>query len=133
MEALLFHSDLPCTGQIAREINYFCQYYKSLKPVVFLSYDREAWYGLEDQSLRVTFDEDICYRSDRLSLAEETGGRLILPRNQVLMEVKTAGAIPLWLTRCLTDGKIYKATFSKYGEAYRHMCSVQEKGVCAHV
>ena len=28
-------------------------------------------------------------------------------------------AMPLWLTRILDEGQIYKNSFSKYGEAFR--------------
>ena len=34
------------------------------------------------------------------------------------MEIKTSGAIPLWLTRFLSENKIYKTSLSKYGTAY---------------
>ncbi len=36
---------IPLETQIAEEINYFRQYYKNLKPAVFLSYEREAYYS----------------------------------------------------------------------------------------
>ena len=35
------------------------------------------------------------------------------------MEVKTAGAIPLWMVHFLTENQIYKTSFSKYATAYR--------------
>ena len=37
------------------------------------------------------------------------------------MEIKTDGAMPLWLSAALNQCKIYPATFSKYGTAYRIM------------
>lgn len=37
------------------------------------------------------------------------------------MEIKTPGAIPLWLTAELDALGIYQTTFSKYGEAYNAM------------
>jgi len=36
----------------------------------------------------------------------------------VLMEIKSSGGIPLWLTQVLSEEKIYKTSFSKYGTAY---------------
>ncbi|MGN1188699.1 MAG: VTC domain-containing protein [Lachnospiraceae bacterium] len=37
------------------------------------------------------------------------------------MEIKTPGGIPLWMTNFLTEQKIYKTSFSKYGAAYKDM------------
>ena len=31
--------------------------------------------------------------------------------------------MPLWLTKILDDGHIYKSSFSKYGEAYKRVFS----------
>ena len=35
------------------------------------------------------------------------------------MELKTAGGLPLWMTQILSEEKIYKTSFSKYGTAYK--------------
>lgn len=111
----------PETTQIAKEINYFLEYYGSLRPVVFLSYQREAYYAKDDPSLRITFDDTILCRQDDLSLCSPVSGKPILPEDMVLMEVKCAGGIPLWLTRILSRERIYKTSFSKYGTAYETM------------
>ena len=44
-----------------------------------------------------------------------------MDRGKVLMEIKTPGGIPLWMTNFLTEQKIYKTSFSKYGAAYKDM------------
>lgn len=111
----------PASSQIADEINYFMDYYGTLRPKVFLSYDREAYCGREGGDFRVTFDEQILCRQDRLSLEEEPSGKGILPEGKVLMEIKTSGAIPLWMSHVLTREKIFKTSFSKYGTAYQTM------------
>ena len=57
-----------------------------------------------------------------MSLTAPSGGRhLLLPR-QSLLEIKTAGAIPMWLVRTLEAGEVQQASFSKYGEAYKSIC-----------
>ena len=106
----------PEDGQIAREIDYVLTYYQNLSPKVYLSYDRQAFVGERD--FRITFDENIRARWDDLSLDSDPGGSPLLDEGYVLMELKTGGGIPLWLTRELTRLKIYKASFSKYGKAY---------------
>lgn len=105
--------------QIAREIDYFLDYYGTLHPTVFLSYEREAYYAKDGTDFRVTFDDTILCRQEDLSLASEVYGTPILPEGKVLMEIKCSGGIPLWMTEVLSKEKIYKTSFSKYGTAYR--------------
>lgn len=105
--------------QIAREIEYFLCHYGTLAPVVFLSYERQAYCDAAGGDLRVTFDEAILCRREQLSLCSEAYGTPLLPEGQVLMEVKCSGGLPLWLTAFLSREKIYKASFSKYGTAYK--------------
>ncbi len=106
-------------SQIAREIAYFTQYYAPIQPSMLLSYEREAFYGREGGAFRVTFDEAIYWRENDLSLCSPVGGEMLLDEDAVLMEVKCAGAIPLWLMSLLSEMQIYKTPFSKYGTAYR--------------
>lgn len=108
-------------SQIAREIQYFRDFYQSLRPRVYLCYDREAWYDPEDKGFRMTLDRNIRYRTKDLSLALPFGGREILKPEQTLLEVKAEGAIPLWLLELLTCEHIHKQSFSKYGRAYEQM------------
>jgi len=105
--------------QIANEIDYFLDYYKTLHPAVFLSYEREAYYANDGSDLRVTFDDNILCRQEDLSLESEVFGTPILPEGKVLMEIKCGGGIPLWMTHVLSKEKIYKTSFSKYGTAYQ--------------
>ena len=104
--------------QIANEIDYFLDYYGSLHPTVFLSYERKAYYCNDGSDFRVTFDDNILCRQEDLSLASEVYGTPILPEGKVLMEIKCSGGIPLWMTHVLSEEKIYKTSFSKYGTAY---------------
>lgn len=112
--------DLPDT-QIGKEIDYFKQMYKGIAPRVFIAYDREAFFGKDNGDFRVTFDENILWRDWDLSLCGEKYGNRIIPKGMALMEIKVAGGIPLWLTHFLTANKIYKTSFSKYGNAYKEI------------
>ena len=104
--------------QIAKEIDYFLDYYGSLHPTVFLSYERKAYYCNDGSDFRVTFDDNILCRQEDLSLESKVYGTPILPEGKVLMEIKCSGGIPLWMTHVLAEEKIYKTSFSKYGTAY---------------
>lgn len=117
-------------SQILREMDYFLDYYGTLQPAMFLSYRRQAFHGVEDPALRITFDDEILWREDRLRLTEEVGGRRLLPEDTVLMEIKTSTALPLWLSAILSREKIYKSSFSKYGAAYLTTVKEQKEGLC---
>ncbi len=106
-------------SQIATEINYFLDYYQTLHPTVFLSYEREAYYSRDGSDFRVTFDDHILSRQEDLSLEADVGGTPLLPEGMALMEIKTYGGIPLWMTHALSQEKLYKTSFSKYGTAYQ--------------
>lgn len=115
--------------QIGQEIDYFRAYYGNLHPTVFLSYAREAWYSLDGSDFRVTFDDDILCRQESLSLSQEPWGTPLLPENKVMMEIKTSGGIPLWMTHLLTENHIFKTSFSKYGTAYERLIYPKLQGV----
>lgn len=127
-EALSHDTPLPVSSQIGREIEYFRTFYEKLVPAVFLSYEREAYYALDGSDFRVTFDENILYRQEELSLCSGVYGTPILAPGQTLMELKTAGGIPLWMTQVLTEQKLFRTSFSKYGLAYLDIQNTHAKG-----
>ena len=104
--------------QISNEIEYFLEYYETLQPRVFLSYEREAYYALDGSEFRVTFDENILCREEELSLEADVYGTPLLDERQCLMEIKCSGGIPMWMTEILSKEKLYKTSFSKYGTYY---------------
>ena len=105
-------------GQIEKEITYFRDYYKYLKPAYLIIYDRIA-YKSKDGSVRLTIDHAPRYRTTALDLTGSPRGENILQRGQTILEIKIGQAMPLWLSSILDKGKIYKTSFSKYGEAYK--------------
>lgn len=109
----------PVRSQITDEIDYFVSYYGPVRPAMFLSYRREAFYSVSDRNLRITFDDNIVCNSEDLSLEHEVTGHSLLRDGYVLMEIKCAGSVPLWLASLLSEEKIYKTSFSKYGTAYQ--------------
>ena len=119
---------LPCPeqSQIAREIEYARGFYRTLRPAVFISCEREAFVG--DGSLRLTFDRDIRFRTQALSLRDGVWGTPLLRPDQVLMEVKTNGGMPLWLTDFLTRNELHRTPFSKYVNAYKTILTQSNGG-----
>ena len=118
----------PEDNQIAREINYFLRFYRGLKPKVFLSYAREAYYSLDGSDFRVTFDDEIRCRRTDLSLESDPSGDILLPEDKVLMEIKCSGGIPLWMVQTMTEERIFRTPFSKYGTAYQNIIFPERKG-----
>ena len=94
-------------SQIQSEIAWFLQFYGDLEPAAALCCDRDALYGREDDSLRVTFDEAIRWRVEDVDLLHGDGGAQLLPDGVRLMEIKAVGGMPGWLADALGELHIY--------------------------
>ena len=116
-EADLFlnQHQLPNNHQITKEIDYLVKKYQ-LIPKLFLAYDRIAY--ASDDDFRVTFDNNIRYRTHDLDLSNCTYDDKLLNDNEYLMEVKCHNSYPLWFSNILTKYQIYPCSFSKYGNIY---------------
>lgn len=113
------HGIIPANEeQIHREIDWFLHVYHP-EPRVFIGYEREAYAGTDQPDLRITFDTNLRWRTERLDLRQGQDGALLLPPEQILMEIKIPGAAPVWLARLLSETGAYPASFSKYGTYYK--------------
>ena len=113
-------------GTADKDTTVFVELKKKYESVV---YKRRIAMTEDDHEFRITFDQNILWRNYDLSLCKGIYGEAILDKNKVLMEVKTAGAIPLWMVHFLTENQIYKTSFSKYATAYR-MIYAREQRSC---
>lgn len=113
-------------SQISREISYFMTHYENLSPKVLISYERDAFFAAADNNLRITFDSNVLWRDYDLKLTSKVYGIPVLDPDLILMEIKTAKAMPLWLVQALSENHIYKTSFSKYGTAYQTMLMNQQ-------
>ena len=126
-------NDVFSDPQIEKEITYFRDYYESLKPSCLIIYDREAYYE-PDGDLRLTIDYNPRYRLEDLNLSTSTDGKSLLEEGSTILEIKVQDAIPIWLSNLLSGGKIYKNSFSKYGEAYkREIINIDRKEIGSYV
>ena len=133
LDALENGRQLDAIGQIAREIESFRRFYgPTLRPAMFLSYDRDAFRANDGTDFRLTLDTNIRWRTDRLDLGSDCRGNSLLEPDQVLMELKTAGGIPLWMTHFLSEEGIRKVSYSKYGTAYTRLLSGETPAVRKH-
>jgi hypothetical protein len=114
--------------QVLREIAYFSLLYP-ISAKLLLCYDRTALCAADADAgdLRITFDTNIRFRRDDLRLDGDLRGAPVLAGDRILMEVKTSGAIPLWLCQSLSALGIFPVSFSKYGTCYREFIAKERR------
>ena len=105
-------------SQIGHEIEACVQRHQNLAPSCAIIVERLAWIAAEDESLRITFDLNPRYRTGNLTFAAGSEGRLILPEDQRIMEIKCSNAYPHWLVSALNTVHAYPQPISKYGTAF---------------
>lgn len=102
--------------QIAKEVDYLISYF-DLKPRVLVYYDRESY--LDEDGLRITFDENLHYRDKNLSFVRRMSDKKYFEDDKdIIMEVKAHEVMPLWLVQLLSKEKAYPTQFSKIGKVY---------------
>ncbi len=124
-EDYIQNGTLPDNSQIMREIDSFMRFYNWPKPQIAICCERLSFVAKDDKNLRITFDTNIRYRFDNLSLTHAATGTPLLENDQAVMELKVLGSMPLWLVKALSECKIYPQSFSKYGKA--HIKEIQNK------
>jgi SPX domain protein involved in polyphosphate accumulation len=104
-------------SQTEKEISYLFSRY-DLTPKVLLAYERIAFADKETGDFRITFDQNIRFRLQNLTLTNAQGQR-VAPEINVLMEVKALGAYPLWFSHALCEIGARKISFSKFGTTFK--------------
>ncbi|MBQ8550046.1 MAG: polyphosphate polymerase domain-containing protein [Clostridia bacterium] len=111
---------MPKESQIMKEIDYAMRVYGPLLPAMLISCSREAYYAADDDTVRLTFDNNLSF-SPKPTGFNDKNLLPIIPEDDIILEVKTAGAVPLWLSAALSENKIFSAPFSKYATAYKNI------------
>ena len=109
---------MPFDSQIMREIDYLMRFYRQPKPNVCILCEREAFFAEDNFDVRLTFDENLRYRYGFPTADNIDEGNPIIDKDKYILEIKTPGAMPLWLANALSECKIYPRSFSKYAHAY---------------
>ena len=115
------------TGQVGREAMWMVRHY-GLIPAAVVSYDRDAWFSAEEENVRITFDRNLLFRTWDPDLNRKTDNLPLTDSASRLMEIKTPGTCPLWLTRLLEETGAMRIHFSKYGLGYRKYILQDGKG-----
>ena len=108
----------PEDNQVQRELDWFLKC-NPVSPKVFIACDRKAYVLKDDPLFRITFDENLRWRSTELDLCLGSHGSAVLPAGYVLMELKIPQSVPIWLSQLLSTCRIYPVSFSKYGTCYK--------------
>ena len=103
--------------QVLSEIDYFINTNEAV-PYVYISYIRNAYFGKDDHSLRLTIDRDILTRHDALRLEDGRHGEPLLPEGKVLMEIKFHGGVPMWFASIMSEYGLSFTRFSKVGKEF---------------
>jgi SPX domain protein involved in polyphosphate accumulation len=108
------------SSYVINEINCFLLRYKPT-PKVLIGCHRVAFQGLENPSLRITFDTQLRWRQTDLDLSQGHYGESLLQDDVYLMELKVDEAVPLSLSRMMAKLRIFPISYSKYSKAYEIM------------
>lgn len=111
---VLERPDFPRASEDARRF-FFYVYRNSLRPVVLVVYEREAYGCKFAPSLRITFDKNLrssVYPSLGALFSEEKK-RYAMPRHFIL-EVKFSGRFPSWLRSAVGTLGLRQQALSKY-------------------
>ena len=104
-------------GVEKRDARKFLYYYhlKKLHPAVLVIYDREAFQGKFDNSLRLTFDKNlrsVIYPTLSQLYNEEKAKNIM--NNHFILEVKFFSALPSWIKSLISKYRLNRRALSKY-------------------
>jgi SPX domain protein involved in polyphosphate accumulation len=87
------------------------------RPVVWVGYTREAYVGIYQEDLRITFDRRLrCAPAESLERPEETDWREMEPC-RVVLELKFDVSYPDWMQQLVARHELRQESFSKYAKA----------------
>lgn len=120
---------------VTSELEILRERYGTIKPKMYIYYDRVSYKGIEDKKIRLTIDKNLLYRDYHVSATDGKFGEALLDPDKVIMEIKVPEQLPDWLLDLLEKYQLEKQSFSKYGNAYKlaHQMSGEEVALYATV
>lgn len=107
------------TAEFTEDLAWFLRR-NSLRPKLFVSYDRTALEAKRNREFRVTIDQNIRARQQFAFGESQKAARKIYPHG-VVFEVKYQNILPAWFHRLLQKFELQRLAFSKYANAIRHV------------
>lgn len=96
------------------------------RPVIHIRYDRQAYEGLVDKKVRITFDRKLAYKTSELSKVVLNEGRWqSYPMEGVILEIKFTAYYPAWLSRVSRHLELHRQSISKYTRSIQHASASQ--------
>lgn len=101
-------------GEVGEEVELLFHQH-GFEPKVLVSYDRVAYMGRSDDSMRVTFDSNCRYRQTRLFETDAMqGADYFLHPSLQIVEVKFDNLIPRWMVSLVRKFSLNPTRVSKY-------------------
>jgi len=103
------------TNRVSAQRFFYHYYLKKLSPVILIIYEREAFQGLFNDCLRITFDKNLrskMYHPDD-SLSQENNVKYTM-KKYFILEVKFGGTLPAWISQIVRNYSLPRLALSKY-------------------
>ena len=106
-------------AEFTEELAWFLRR-NSLRPKLFISYDRTALEAKRNREFRVSIDQNIQAREQFGLVPGKKSMAKIYPHG-VVFEIKYQNILPAWFQRVLQKFELQRLAFSKYANAIRHV------------
>jgi hypothetical protein len=88
---------------------------RDARPAVLVRYDREAYVGMHDPAVRVTFDRRLAAAQTGQPEVRMGGpGFEVVEGSRVVLELKFNDRCPAWLTAIVRSHGLQRRSYSKY-------------------
>ncbi len=117
------HGSVPTLDGIQAQIMKEICYYTKIHPIeksVLVHYDRIALFGKYNKDFRLTIDRNLTADKTSDILRTDSCGEYLVSPDTRVMEIKILGAVPLWLSRTLSENNVYSGSFSKIGRYFKN-------------
>lgn len=108
----------------------FVHYIQCLRacPIVLVRYRRQAFEGLTDAKVRITFDRELSYQSMAQAAVKVNGpGWHKLPINFVVLEIKFTSQFPTWVKMLVRTFNLQRQSMSKYCSSAQCVMDIEGK------
>lgn len=127
MDSATDHTPLPPGARQSLESFLTLQRFLDVRPRILIRYQRQAFRGIYEDYVRVTFDREMCTQPmERYNLTGDArlwqpidDGRSIGMSGHLLMELKFRSRPPIWMTDMVCRMGLIRQGFSKYSTAVR--------------
>lgn len=108
----------------------FVHYVQCLRahPIVLVRYRRQAFEGLADAKVRITFDRELSYQPAEQAAVKVNGpGWQKLPIDFVVLEIKFTSQFPTWVKMLVRTFNLQRQSMSKYCSSAQCVMDIEGK------